>query len=117
MKEVEFRAWNKITKTMIDLKACTQFVTDLGGLYLPINDDKVILVEYTGFKDKNGKKIFESDKLTWNGWVRIVCWDNEKAGFYLTNNINNYKLALWEIMDDKPEIIGNIYEHGHFLDK
>lgn len=71
--------------------------------------------QYTGFKEKNGKEIWEGDILG----IRVnrsdqcktfVRWDNEKGGFgiHAIGIIGNYNLQ-------KYEIIGNIHDNPELL--
>lgn len=61
MREIEFRKFDKVLKTM---QGCTNCLTDM---FTVRSDGQIsgnsncILMQYTGLKDKNGVKIFEGD--------------------------------------------------------
>ncbi|HCU1830658.1 TPA: hypothetical protein OUI09_002503 [Listeria innocua] len=126
MREIEFRAFVKRKKEMFpvtDLRfnryeKDAVGVSGCGDPYCTMCDDwynfdDVLLMQYTGLKDKYGKKIFEGD----------ICWDehNERYGvvkfedakfLYLWENIAE---NLWEVADD-IEICGNIHENLDLLE-
>jgi len=90
------------------------FVVFDGGEIRPA-DDSLIIREYTGLKDKNGKEIYEGDilaKYMFISWV--VVWD--KSGFYVYNlwdNAQEYHYVLDDVHD--REVIGNLYENPELL--
>ncbi len=109
MREIKF----KIVYQNDDTGRITEKEITIGEIipYVGIRWFVVAKRQYTGRKDKSGKEIYEGDKLSWDGWNRIVCWNKEKAAFCLTNNIDDYIFELSKIMGDGPEITGNIYEN------
>ncbi|EJY7350909.1 YopX family protein [Listeria monocytogenes] len=69
--------------------------------------------QYTGLKDKNGKKIFEGD-ICWeehNECYGVVKFEEGKF-LYVWENIAE---DLWEVADD-IEICGNIHENPELLE-
>ncbi|EMK1230751.1 hypothetical protein V8L75_001285 [Listeria monocytogenes] len=75
--------------------------------------DDVVLMQYTGLKDKNGKKIFEGD-IGWdehNECYGVVKFEEGKF-LYVWENIAE---DLWEVADG-IEICGNIHENLELLE-
>ncbi|EAF2578474.1 hypothetical protein CPD07_09425 [Listeria monocytogenes] len=75
--------------------------------------DEKTLGQYTGLKDKNGKKIFEGD-ICWeehNECYGVVKFEEGKF-LYVWENIAE---DLWEVADS-IEIYGNIHENLELLE-
>ena len=125
----KFRFWDKETKTMqkspkIELRQ---------GMTLDtiFDDDRVIFMQCTGLKDKNSKLIYEGDivQTTFGDNSKIifyVIWSNENAlfngkiikkgktnAFCINEDYLYYLLANG--IDEKTEVIGNIYENPELL--
>jgi len=122
MQEIKFRAWNKATKTMgsaLPLRVWTDDIaTDIGREKYLKDRDNIVLMQYTGLKDKNGKEIYEGDII---GGVWEVRWWEDKAEFVFCNPVGEQNINIcakeeftkWSLADS--EIIGNIHKNPELL--
>jgi uncharacterized phage protein (TIGR01671 family) len=113
MREIKFRVFNKTTKTM--------HYCDLAEVAQRSKLAEMILIQYTGLKDKKGNEIYEGDIISPS--ISDICQDNFEV--YFDNNEFAYRLARrGDKQYDKTkllgfahigEVIGNIYETPELL--
>lgn len=112
-RPIKFRAWDEDEKLMT---VWDIILSDGFRKYLAA--DEVILMQYTGLKDKNGKMIFEGDICKNGDWendahaynyrTEVVEWDADN-GCWIGWNHNDDGMTC--------EVIGNIYENPDLLEK
>ena len=119
MREIKFRAWVKDMDTgkleMINWDS--EFFSDMSpvtswGSEFPSNEPDVILMQYTGLKDKNGKEIYEGDIVGDDNGKWIVKWISEEDGWDYTGWLIGERYGLCY---KSAKILGNIYENPGFL--
>jgi len=122
-REFDIRVWDDVAKRMSYSKI-ELFDDMLGFRFEHFETDEPIFMQYTGLKDKNGRKIYEGDILK-------IDDDWEKWGFasgfvgYVIYDQGSFKLKEGEIyapayrLDSSAEegatVIGNIYENPELL--
>lgn len=138
-REIKFRAWDKTTSVMVSDYAHNG---SYGELYCVYFHDSayntngcpdLILEQFTGLLDKNGKEIYEGDIIRMVkdgiGQVimvnncstkdRIVIWHEEEARFswmLLDGQVNSSGWSFCKNNEDIMEIIGNIHENKELLE-
>lgn len=112
----KFRFWDKETQTMqkspmIELR---QRMT----LDTIFNDDRVIFMQSTGLKDKNGKLIYEGDivKLS-SGAIGFIIFECQVYAIRFSKKDKYRRVGLGAYQSKELEIIGNIYENSELLDE
>ena len=119
MRTIKFRAWDSLHKVYRDHQdPQTIQAVIFGNDY----DGRVIVEQFTGLLDKNGKEIYEGDILNWyttkgttNGLNMTVTYFDDRAmwGIVFGNGFDTFE-AYMEFGDvgKQFEVIGNIHE-GH----
>ena len=133
MREIKFRAWDgnrirEIFKIIFQQEGASVFFTDTNPPFeaghLPMHDERLKLMQYTGLKDKNGKEIYEGDILqdTLTKIIYAVKFGNCKKyafnGWYVENEYYDSRPINGDYdtnVNSKIEVIGNIYENPELL--
>lgn len=120
-REIKFRGWNVVGKKMVDLKAITAFALDAtlsqDDLFLPFSED-IVLMQFTGLKDKNGIEVFEGDIIqpyvSSNHKVEICQIRYLDRAFCMAFPEDESKMDTVWYYDF--EVIGNIYQNPELLE-
>ena len=127
----KFRVWNEKTESfidygdlMLDLKNGKVYSGDVGIPEYTIDvTNQVILMQYTGCRDKNGIEIYEGDVIKDKyGKAWLVQWyvgafvitdkipdsDGQTSTYSHFSNVSNHHFYF--------EVIGNIYENPELLE-
>ena len=132
-REIKFRIWDKERKEWVgqecggvmDLKysgSCNAFMFDNDNFDIP---EEVIWLQYTGLKDKNGKKIYEGDiatqhKLRTEHFGELnheIIFYPDYCGFAVATMSEDGKERFIGRIEKgiELEVIGNIYENPELL--
>lgn len=98
--------------------SCFEDLSDYGGGYYEVLPETV--GEYTGIRDKNGKRIFEGDIIIIDNDYFVVASEMKwHEGAFLRSFRSNYdaEILLTIPKNKEVEIIGNIYENYELLEK
>ncbi len=110
-REIKFRAWDLVNKVMMLNIHNLDFMNEI------FHNEKYIIMQFTGLKDKEGNEIYEGDVLKGIS-------NNEFSKGYINNNyeviwgqdswyIIGTMFSLQELINycnNEVKVIGNIYE-------
>ena len=128
---IKFRAWNEKTESfidygdlMLDLKNGKVYSGDVGIPEYTIDvTNQVILMQYTGCRDKNGLEIFEGDVIK-DKYDKIRLVQRYVGAFVITNKIpdSDGQESTYSYFNNLSnhhfyfEVIGNMWENPELLE-
>lgn len=118
-REIKFRAWSFLTKRM---SPCAdfptwmlqyQFLSDSNPIK-HFKSENAVLLQSTGFRDKNLKDIYHGDILNIDGCNTEVCYYN--GAFVVKDYFEGQPYTYLSSFDETDiEVIGNIYQNPELL--
>ena len=127
-REIKFRAWTHQNPQMpwlsknIAITGDGEQMVPIGGTFTGVwhvlGDDAegLVIEQYTGLKDKNGKEIYEGDIMEFGiagAENRGVVGYEEDFGSYETYTSKGYIIA--PLFTSRGKVIGNIHENPELL--
>lgn len=122
MRKIKFRAWDG---QQMSYGKEERFDDMIAWRFHHFNDDNIILMQYTGLKDKNGKEIYEGDIVNFSNGNMMGTFNANSEVKFLDGCFMIEINDGWDEWDElwhytkhwDVEVIGNIYENPHLLGK
>jgi uncharacterized phage protein (TIGR01671 family) len=117
-RTIKFRTWSEKQKQMVLMPDLEVYAHPDGSIeYHCRSGAKKPLMQFTGFKDKNSKEIYEGDILKTIGIYGNgkVVWDRVAYFIELTSRERESYHQFIDATGNAHEVIGNIYENPELL--
>jgi hypothetical protein len=116
MREIKFKVWDKKYGHFNDI--ILELPRELNEDWTGLNYGDLVLLQYTGLKDKNGKEIYEGDFIQNDmGELASIIYSGKR---FTTQHADIPKGDFeWEDDDTNCNftVIGNIYENPDLISK
>lgn len=113
-KTLKFKAWDKTDKKIEDVFMIDFQFEEAELRYTTRPFEDIVLLEYTGILDKNGKEIYENDLIKSNksGKIYKVVWNVSSLAFEIHNIKNQHESMLFiNCLFNSYKVIGNVFEN------
>lgn len=106
MREIEFRAWNTITERYYYNVQDTHDSSRADSFQNVLDDEELLVEQYTGINDKNSVEIYENDIVKTSG-----------ANIYVVEFFDGKFNPVSDLEGSNWEVIGNIHENADLLEE
>ncbi len=123
-RDIKFRAWDEVSEKMLNWNEFLD--TNMKNTFIAPESTGLILMQYTGLHDKNGKEIYDGDIITCKQYIggNFVDYHLEKGfvefkdGEFGVHREQGYYLSIKKLLEYnyKIEVIGNIYDNPGLLE-
>ncbi len=115
-REIKFRAWDEVSEKMLNWNDFLD--TNMKNTFIAPESTGLILMQYTGLHDKNGKEIYEGDIVKYRDsrgqHIEKVIFD--KGCFYAGMHWGSSTRVAPKLINTRiTEVIGNIYDNPELL--
>ena len=115
-REIKFRAWDEVSEKMLNWNDFLD--TNMKNTFIAPESTGLILMQYTGLHDKNGKEIHEGDIVKYRDsrgqHIEKVIFD--KGCFYAGMHWGSSTRVAPKLINTRiSEVIGNIYDNPELL--